>query len=113
MDFTSALYLGIRHESESLRWNQLTTGTPAILRRVPEAATAAEGLAALVGCERGVLLASTLHAFSDLFGSVGRSGAAILYDEGVYPIARWGMARAETHKVPILAFAHHDPAALE
>jgi 8-amino-7-oxononanoate synthase len=32
LDFTSALYLGLRHESRSLAaWRQLTTGGPAAL----------------------------------------------------------------------------------
>jgi len=63
VDFTSALYLGFAHESASLRWNQLTTGVPAGLRRATEAAEPELGFAALVGCERAVALPSTLHAF--------------------------------------------------
>src|SRR6185295_17013425 len=65
MDFTSALSLGLSHPSETLRWKELTQGTPAALRP-PEGAPAAErAFAALVGCERAQVFTSTLHAFSD------------------------------------------------
>ena len=47
------------------------------------------------GCEHAVAMTSTLHAFADLFGCTWRAPGAIFYDESVYPIARWGMERAE------------------
>jgi 8-amino-7-oxononanoate synthase len=112
MDFTSALYLGLSHPSETIRWKELTQGTPAALRP-PEGAPAAErAFAALVGCERAQVFTSTLHAFSDLFAQIGERGGAVLYDDGVYPIARWGMERAERRGARVLPFAHHRPAAL-
>ena len=112
-DFTSALYLGFSHESESLRWTRLTTGVPATLRRPASAVRAAEAFAALVGAAGAVVLSSTLHVFSDLFGEVWRPPAAILHDDAIYPIARWGMERAELRGARLLSFRHLDPEALE
>jgi 8-amino-7-oxononanoate synthase len=72
LNFTSALYLGLRHPSWSLRpWAQLTTGAPAALAPPPGARMVADMLAALQGCERAALAPSTLHLFWDLFGMVG------------------------------------------
>jgi 8-amino-7-oxononanoate synthase len=111
-DFTSALYLGLRHPSWSLApWDQLTTGRPAALAESPSHATVAEALAALVGCEHATLGSSTLHLFWDLFGMLDRRHA-IYMDTGVYPIARWGVERAAARRIPVQAFAHHDGEAL-
>jgi 8-amino-7-oxononanoate synthase len=111
-DFTSALYLGLRHPSWSLApWGQLTTGRPAALMEAPNHATVATALAGLVGCERATLGSSTLHLFWDLFGMLdGRH--AIYMDAGVYPIGRWGVERAAARRIPVHAFAHHDGDAL-
>jgi 8-amino-7-oxononanoate synthase len=71
LDFTSALYLGIRHPSRSLRpWSQFTTGKPAALELAPGAEAITTVLAELQGCERVTLLPSTLHLFFDLFEGV-------------------------------------------
>jgi 8-amino-7-oxononanoate synthase len=110
-DFTSSLFLGMTHESGALRWNELTTGRPAALGRSAAAKAVARDFAALVGCTRAVALTSTLHAFVDLMGAARRS-APVLYDEGVYPVARWGMERAERRGATVLSFGHHDAAAL-
>ena len=112
-DFASALYLGLRHASESLGpWAQLTAGKPAALAEPPAARHVAAGLAALTGVEGAVLARSTLHAFFDLFGALGREPGRILVDEGAYPIARWGAERAACRGVPLSAFRHHDADAL-
>lgn len=111
-DFTSALYLGITHDSRSLRWNELTTGTPAAIRRTAATTAAERGFAALVGCEQAVALTSTLHAFMDLFAQIGERDVVVLHDAGVYPIACWGMERARMRGARVLSFRHHDPAAL-
>jgi 8-amino-7-oxononanoate synthase len=109
LDFTSALYLGLRHASASLKpWVQLTTGVPAahsvpwIARRV------ARGLAAVQGCEAATLVPSTLHAFMDLGEIFGRAGYAILIDRGAYPISRWGMERAAMRGAFVRRFNHFD-----
>jgi 8-amino-7-oxononanoate synthase len=113
LDFTSALYLGLLHPSESLgTWDALTLGRPSAVREPPEADAIAADLARLQGCEAAVLLPSTLHLFWDLFRVLGR-GNVILRDAGAYPIARWGTERVRAMGVPIRTFLHHDAASLE
>ncbi|MEA2818504.1 MAG: 8-amino-7-oxononanoate synthase [Bradyrhizobium sp.] len=114
LDFTSALYLGLRHPSPSLRpWSGLTTGKPAALESPPGGAIIAGKFAALTGCERATPVASTLHLFWDLFGSLARDQVRIYMDEGTYAIARWGVERAAARGVPVRRFPHHDPATLQ
>jgi 8-amino-7-oxononanoate synthase len=91
IDFTSALYLGMHHPSQSLQpWRQLTLGVPAALAEPPGAGEVALALAELQGCEQAVLMPSTLHLFWDLFGMLSKQPVTIYLDEGAYAIARWG-----------------------
>lgn len=114
VDFTSALYLGLRHSSSSLRrWPELTTGVPAALGEPVEAREIARALADLQGCEAAILASSTLHLSWDLFGLLTRRPITILMDAGAYPITRWGVQRAAMRGATAQTFAHHDPAALE
>ena len=113
LDFSSALYLGLRHPSRSLRpWGSLSTGRPAVLRPFSGASEVAAKLAVLIGCERAVLLPSTLHLFWDLFGVLAQDRIAIYLDEGAYAIARWGVERAASRGTPVRQFRHHEPDAL-
>jgi 8-amino-7-oxononanoate synthase len=113
LDFTSALYLGLRHPSPSLRpWSGLTTGKPAMLEQAAGSAVIAARFAALAGCERATPVTSTLHLFWDLFGVLGRDPMRIYMDAGTYAIARWGVERAAARGVPVRRFPHHDAAAL-
>ena len=114
LDFTSVLYLGMRHPRDELRpWTQLTTGRPAALEPAPEAEELAQVLAQLLRCERAVLAPSTLHLYLDLFDVLARDHIAIYADAGTYPIARWGIERAAAKGVPTATFQMHEPAALE
>ena len=115
LDFTSALYLGFRHPSRSLRpWPALSAGRPAALAEPPGAAGVARALADLQGCAAATLAASTLHLFWDLFLILaGDSRAAIHVDAVAYPISGWGIERAAGHGVPVRRFPHHDPNGLE
>jgi len=113
LDFTSALYLGLRHAHRALRpWSQLTTGRPAALEPAPEAVGVAQDLAQLVGCERAVLAPSTLHLYWDLFDVLANDRIAIYADAGTYPIARWGIERAAAKGIRTATFQAHDPIAL-
>jgi 8-amino-7-oxononanoate synthase len=108
-DFSSALYLGLRHRSAELQaWASLTTGRPAALQAPPGAGRVAAALAALQGCEAGTLAPSTLHVFWDLFTILTRPGSTVYVDGGSYPIARWGVERARNPQVPVRVFPHHD-----
>jgi 8-amino-7-oxononanoate synthase len=113
-DFTSALYLGLWHASDELRpWTQLTTGTPAAVRRVPGAASVARRLAALQGCAAATLVPSTLHGAWDLGGMVDVRRETLHVDAEVYPILRAAALRARSRGVTVRQVAHHDVAALE
>src|SRR6266542_342110 len=113
LEFTSALYLGLRHESWTLRsWPQLTTGIPAALDGPPGARQVAAQVAALQGCESATLGPSTLHLFWDLFGILASERLAIYLDEGAYSIMRWGAERAAARAVRVQTFRHHDPEGL-
>ncbi|WP_051334267.1 aminotransferase class I/II-fold pyridoxal phosphate-dependent enzyme [Bradyrhizobium sp. Ai1a-2] len=112
-DFTSALYLGLRHPSPSLLpWMGLTTGKPAALEPPPGSVATAGNFAALVGCERATPLASTLHLFWDLFGWLARDRVRIYMDSGTYAVAKWGVERVAARGVAVRTFAHHDVAGL-
>jgi 8-amino-7-oxononanoate synthase len=109
VDFTSSLYLGLRHPSWSLRpWSRFTTGVPAGFTLPAEAQRVAHEVAKLQGCESGVLGSSSFHLFWDLFGTLARRAVTILFDAELYPIGRWGVERAMGHGVPVHKFAHHD-----
>jgi 8-amino-7-oxononanoate synthase len=113
LDFTSALYLGLRHPSPSLLpWSRLTTGKPAALEPPPGSAVTAGKFAELVGCERATPVASTLHLFWDLFGLLARDPVRIYMDEGTYALARWGVERAAARGVPVRQFPHRDATTL-
>ena len=114
LDFTSALYLGMRHPHQSLRsWAELTSGRPAALETPREARRLARGLARLLGQEGATLGTSTLHLFWDLFDVLASDRIAIYTDSGIYPIARWGIERVAAKGVPTTEFESHHPAALE
>jgi len=114
IDFTSALYLGMRHPSWSLRpWQALSAGKPAALESPEGSFATAQAVAKLMGCERGTLLPSTLHGFWDLFGLWAGERVAIYMDSGCYPIARWGVERAKGSGTLVRQFPHDDVEALE
>jgi 8-amino-7-oxononanoate synthase len=113
LDFTSASYLGLRHPHRALRpWPQLTTGVPAALAEPGSAGALAARIAGLVGTERALLAASTLHAFWDLFVTLGASRLACYVDAGAYPIAGWGIERAAGRGTLVRRFPHQDAGAL-
>jgi 8-amino-7-oxononanoate synthase len=113
LDFTSALYLGMRHPSALLApWSSLSLGQPAALREPPGAQALAADLAALQGCEAACVLPSTLHLFWDLFGMLAAERLVILVDGGSYAIARWGAERAQALGLPLQLFRSGDVAAL-
>lgn len=113
IDFTSALYLGMYHSSQSFEpWAQLSLGVPAALVEPPGADDVAMALAELQGCEQALLMPSTLHLYWDLFGMLSKLPVSLYRDEETYAIARWGVDRAARGSVKIHRFRHHDPQAL-
>jgi 8-amino-7-oxononanoate synthase len=113
LDFTSSLYLGLRHETASLRpWEQLTTGVPGALREPDGTTDVARRLAALQGCEQATLAPSTLHLFVDLCAFLASARTALHLDGGAYEVARLGSDIAAARGTPVSTFPRHDVAAL-
>jgi 8-amino-7-oxononanoate synthase len=112
-DFTSALYLGLRHPAHALRpWGQLTAGVPSALREAAEARHAARRLAALIGCESAGVSPSTLHLFWDMPALLGER-SVVLLEEGTYAVGRWGAERAGATGSQVVRFPHHSPRGLQ
>ncbi|GGP21332.1 aminotransferase class I/II-fold pyridoxal phosphate-dependent enzyme [Silvimonas iriomotensis] len=112
IDFSTALYLGLSHPAQQLGcYPALTTGTPASLAAAPLARVLAAQAAALQGCEAGMVAPSTLHLAIDVFDQLGRTHALIA-DESIYPIMRWGLERVMGMGVPVAWFRHADLADL-
>lgn len=110
LDFSAALYLGFRHPASSLgAWTALTSGRPAVLAQPPLVHRVAADLSELVGAESSLLSPSTLHAFWDLYTTIGNRETNVLLDASAYPVSRWGVHRAARSGGRILRFAHHDP----
>ena len=113
LDFTSCLYLGMRHEHGRLRpWRQLTTGRPAALRASAQEDRVAAALAQFLQCESAALATSTLHIFWDLFDVLACDGIAIHADTEAYPIARWGVERVIARGAAASFFRAGDRSAL-
>ena len=113
VNFTSALYLGLRHSHRSLRpWSQFTAGVPAAFAEPHKTTDVAREIASLQGCQQGVLSASSVHLFWDLLGMLGKRPTHIFFDSGLYPIARWGVERAGGLGAAMSEFAHQSPDAL-
>ncbi len=109
LNFTSALYLGIKHDSKTLKkFTQLTTGTPAALGLPPGSRATAYRLANLIGCDDGVLGSSTFQLFWDLFQLLARKRTSFLIDSESYPIAQWAVQCAAGRHTPVHRFSHHD-----
>ena len=105
VDFTSALYLGQRPLSVPFPpYLSVTTGKPAALYEPRLHQKVALEVASRQGLERGLLAPSTLHLFWDVISTLGRS-SAVLLDEGMYPIGRWGALRAMMQGMPVTLFS--------
>lgn len=105
VDFTSALFLGLRHDHSSLApWEQLTTGRPPMFGNdglAPE-------VARLLDAERALVRRTSLHALVDVLTTVVPAGGEVLHDEGCYPIAELAAAAASARGIRSSTYRHHD-----
>ena len=109
IDFTSSLYLGMKHASAGLSdWSQLTTGVPSALFESIASQKIAGKIAGLQGLEKGILAPSTLHLYWDLFVLLSGKNIAVFIDENAYPVSRYGIERLVVAKIPIYSFNHLD-----
>ncbi|GIH06920.1 hypothetical protein Rhe02_49870 [Rhizocola hellebori] len=116
-DFTSSLYLGMRHAGAELATllpesSALTSGRPAVLDP-PAGAGAARRLALRAGAEQAAFTRSTLHGLNDCLEVLLGKDTALAVDSGVYPVGRWAVQRAAGTGTPVAWVGHHDVAGLE
>jgi 8-amino-7-oxononanoate synthase len=112
LDFTSALFLGMRHNHRSLpKWASLTTGMPAAWREPATARAIGSTIAATQGAQAGFVARSALHALTDAMTVLPRAGDILAIDEAVYPIAATASLIAKGREVTVRTYAHHRPAA--
>ncbi len=104
-DFTSSLFLGYRHDSLPA-WPSLTTGVPAALRSAAGADRVAAEVASAVGAECGLVARSTLHALTDVLGTLPGPGDVVAIDAAAYPVSVAALAVAGAS---VLRYPHHRP----
>lgn len=110
LDFTSALFLGMRHEHRCLPgWTSLTTGVPAGWRESSAARRIAQSIASAQGAETGFVARSALHALTDAMSALPRAGDVIAIDEAAYPIAATAALIAKGRGVTVHRYPHHRP----
>jgi 8-amino-7-oxononanoate synthase len=109
LNFTSSLYLDMKHSStELLGWQQLTTGVPAALNECLESRQISQQVAKMQGLETGISAPSTLHLYWDLFGFLANQQIIVFIDEKIYPVSKYGIERLITKGVPVYYFRHLD-----
>lgn len=110
-DFTSSLYLGMKHSSSELSgWQRLTTGVPAALWEATLSAQVGDRVAGMQGLEKGLTAPSTLHLYWDLFGFLVRQPVILFIDQKIYPVSRYGIEKLLLHNRPVHTFRHFDAA---
>lgn len=114
IDFTSSLYLGMKHSSADLApWQQLTTGVPSALFDPPQSKGLACQIANMQGLEYGLTAPSTLHLYHDLYSLLSKQAAVVFIDENIYPISKYGIEKVHLNKIPVYQFRHLDAAHLQ
>lgn len=107
IDFTSSLYLGMKHGNNELEnWEQLTTGVPAVLYETPLSSTVGLKVAAMQGLKNGICAPSTIHIYSDLFGLLSSQRIVLFIDEKVYPVSRYGIEKLVVSGIKVVPFRH-------
>lgn len=113
LDFTSSLFLGFRHASASLpAWSALITGVPAVLREAAGAGQVGAAVAASQGAQSGIVARSTLHALTDVLGTLPRRGDVVAVDTASYPITQTAVLTAAAKGAIVWRYPHHRPGPL-
>lgn len=109
LDFTSSLYLNIKHSSEELQsWSQLTTGVPAALYESVQNKNLANCIARMQGMEAGIIAPSTLHLYTDLYDLLSNKKITLFIDEKIYPVSKYGIEKLIINNIPVYCFKHGD-----
>ncbi|HKR04880.1 MAG TPA: aminotransferase class I/II-fold pyridoxal phosphate-dependent enzyme [Bacteroidia bacterium] len=109
IDFTSSLYLAMRHNSGELSgWNQLTMGVPAAIYESKQSERLSQHIATMQRLETGVAAPSTLHLYWDLFTFLRKLKIVVFADEKIYPVSKYGIERLIARQIPVYSFRHMD-----
>ncbi len=109
VDFTSSLYLGMKHSSAELSgWQQLTTGVPAALAESMQSKYVGNYIAHMQGFEKGITAPSTLHLYNDLYEFLARQKIIVFIDEKIYPVSKYGIEKLVIRNIPVYTFRHLD-----
>ncbi|MHA4846484.1 aminotransferase class I/II-fold pyridoxal phosphate-dependent enzyme [Flavitalea antarctica] len=109
IDFTSSLYLGMKHSSAELPgWKQLTSGAPSALYEFEQSKQITAKVALMQGLSSGITSPSTLHLYWDLYGFLGTKRIVVFIDEKIYPVSKYGIERLIVKKIPVRSFRHFD-----
>src|SRR6478735_7539553 len=107
IDFTSSLYLGMKHSSAELPgWPQLTTGVPAALSESAQSKYVGKYIAQMQGLEMGMTAPSTLHLYWDLFELLSKQKITVFIDEEIYPVSKYGIEKLIVKNIPTYRFKH-------
>jgi len=114
VDLSTCGYLGLHHVQEQLRpWECLSNSPPLLTdERNPLIETLLARMASLQGCEAALFATSTFHVFWDFFNAISDEEVVIYLEDGTYPIAQWGVERAEARGVTVWSFPSHNPESL-
>ena len=86
---------------------------PAVLQNNNQIRALEKQVSELVNVDDAVFGASTLHLFFDFFGLIAQQPLDIYLDSLSYPIARWGVERAQGKGAQVHLYPHHDAGALK
>ena len=112
-DFSSALYLGLKHPHHSIPpWDAFSYGAPTALVKPAEAHRVEGALTRLLNCEKALMAPSTLHLVWDVFGSLPKDTSQLFVARQIYPVLQWGVERAIARKIPVHVFDALDSNAL-
>ena len=113
LNFTSSLYLDIKHSSAELAgWHQLTTGLPSALYESTQSKYVSNYIANMQGLQTGISATSTLHIYYDLFGFLSNQKIMVFVDEKIYPVSKYGIEKLIVKKIPVYTFKHLDAVGL-
>ncbi|MCS3799057.1 aminotransferase class I/II-fold pyridoxal phosphate-dependent enzyme [Niastella sp. OAS944] len=114
MDFTSSLYLAMKHPGTTLQnWEQLTTGIPAVLGEPALNKHVANQVAGLQGLECGLTAPSTLHLYYDLYHALSNEPVTVFIDENIYPVSQYGIEQLLVKRTPVYYFRHQNATHLQ
>jgi len=113
LDFSSSLYLGLRHPGQQLgSWQSLTLGKPTMLQPIANYRELLNELERLTGTQDMILGTSSLQLFFDFAIWLRNQPVEVFLDEYCYPIAK--KAFTAVHNTTLSGYLrHYEPSDLD